>query len=381
MTRLRIKRITALQLAALTSVALALPLAASQAAPSSSPGRPLVATAGATRVSPPSADLHGSIDPRTLSTTYYFEYGPTTAYGSRSTVGTLPGGTAKVKVSETVTGIQLGYHYRLVATNADGTRRGRDRTIGSTVASAFTLPKTFQPTPLGSAFILNGTLTGAGNGDRPVVLQASPYPYRTAYADVGSPIDTDAHGGFSFRVPRLTVSTKFRVATVGARPLYSPVVPELVTVRVLLKVRSSKSAPGLVRLYGTVTPAAVGAHVFLQLEKAPKGKGRGEKPPRGEVLIRPEKTHKRGKGKKGGKSEKSENSEKLPTYATKYVSVVKRGTKTISRFSMVVRITTAGNYRVYVVIPPGPVASGHSQTVTLRAVPGSGKRKKKSKRK
>jgi hypothetical protein len=378
MTSPKIKRVTVLQVVALAGVALALPLA-SQAAPgqNSTPGKPLVATAGATRVDPPSAVLEGSIDPRTLATTYVFEYGPTAAYGSRTATATLAGGTAKVRVSQAVTGIQLGYHYRLVASNADGTRDGRDRTIGSSQKAAFVLPKTFQATPLGSAFILSGTLTGTGNANRSIVLQASPYPYRTAFADVGAPIATNAAGRFSFRVAKLTTSTRFRVATVGAKPLYSPVVPELVTVRVLLKVRSSSSAPGLVRLYGTVTPAEAGAHIFVQLEKPPKTKGEAEKPPRSETLIKPEKSKKSGKS---NKSEKAENSEKPPTYLTQFTGVVKRGTRALSRFSMIVKIQTAGNYRVFVVVRPGALASGHSQTIYLHAAPGS-KRKHSGKKK
>jgi hypothetical protein len=370
----RIKRTTVLQLAGLAGVALALPLA-SQAATgqNSTPGKPLVSTAGATRVNPPSAVLQGSIDPRTLATTYFFEYGPTAAYGSRTATATLAAGTVKVRVSQAVTGIQLGYHYRLVASNAAGTRDGHDRTIGSSQKLAFVLPKTFKPTPLAGAFVFNGALTGTGSAGRAVVLQATPYPYTSAYADVGAPIATDAAGRFSFRVARLTTSTKFRIATVGAKPLYSPVVPELVTVRVLLKVRSSGSAPGLVRLYGTVTPAEVGAHVFVQLEKPRKSEE--EKAPRGETLIKPEKNR---SGRSNAK-EKAENSEKPPVYVTELTGVVKPGTRALSRFSMIVKVPVAGHYRVYVVVRPGALASGHSQTVYLHAAPGAKKKRRKKK--
>lgn len=373
----RIKRLTVLQLVVLAGAALALPLA-SQAASNATPGKPIVVTAGTTRVSPPSAVLLGSIDPRTLPTTYYFEYGATSTYGLRTASATLAGGTAKVKVSQSVTGIQIGYHYRLVAFNADGTRDGHDRTIGTSQKSAFALPKTFQETPLGGAFILNGVLTGPSNGNRSIVLQASPYPYRTAFADVGAPIATAADGRFAFRVAKLTTSTRFRVATVSAKPLYSPVVPELVTVRVLLKVRSSASAPGLVRLYGTVTPAEVGAHVFVQLEKPPKAKGEQGQAPKGEVVIKPEKNNKR--SSRTNRSEKAENGEKLPTYVTEFSGVVKPGTRALSRFSMIVKIQTHGNYRVFVVIRPGALTSGHSQTVYLHAAPGSKQKRKKKKK-
>jgi len=374
MRRLWITRITALQLGAALALALALALAAQAwASKTVTPGPPLVNTAAATHVNPPSAVLQGSIDPRTLATKYWFEYGPTSTYGSRSATGTLTTGTARIKVRETVSGIQLGWHYRLVAENTGGARDGHDRVLSTKQKSSFVLPKVFQATPLGGAFVFNGTLIGPANGNRPVVLQESPYPYRTAYVNVGAPINTDTAGRFSFRVPKLTVSTKFRVATIGAKPLYSPVVPEAVTIRVALKVRSVRSAPGLVRVYGTVTPAEAGARVFLQLERPPKTAE--EKIPKGEKPIRPEKTKKSGKSHKH--QEKAESSEKLPSYLTESDTVVKRGTRALSRFSMIVRIQIAGHYRVFVAVHPGPLASGHSGSIYLHAAPSSKNHKKK----
>jgi hypothetical protein len=59
--------------------------------------------------------------------------------------------------------------------------------------------------------------------------------------------------------------------------------------------------------------------------------------------------------------------------------VVKKATKTYSRFSTVVTIRHGGRYRAFVKMPPGPFASGASvQTVVVHAAPTStlkGKRK------
>ena len=74
-------------------------------------------------------DLEGSVNPRGAATTYFFQYGPTVAYGSQTAPASLPTGTATVKVSQTVARILPGYHYRLVATNEYGPRDGRDRTF------------------------------------------------------------------------------------------------------------------------------------------------------------------------------------------------------------------------------------------------------------
>jgi hypothetical protein len=356
----------------LASLALALPLA-SQAANTrqTTPGPPLVTTGAVGRVTGTTAVLEGSVDPRTYTTTYYFQYGPTSAYGQQTATGTLPGGstaTATVKVSETASGFLSGYHYRLVASNEQSTAGptfGHDHTYTLKTTkkkSEFVLPKTFVPTPLGGTFVLTGSLTGTGNADRAIVLQQSPYPYTAPYTDVGGPILTGPTGAFTFHIANLTTSTKFRVATVAAPSVVSLVVPEQVTLRVVLKARTA-GKKGLVRLYGTVTPAEVGAHVFIQLEKPPKTKS--EKPGK---IEKPERE---------GKRERSEK-EPVPTFATKFDTVVKRATKSISRFSVVVSIADAGHYRVFVQVKPGAVVSGHSGSVLLDAPAKKTKHKKKS---
>lgn len=376
MRSFEIRRRAVLPILALASVALMAPLAPQAEAKSksnsgSTPGPPRAFTGDVGHVTGNSAVLEGSIEPHTFATTYYFQYGATAAYGAQTTAANLPAGTTTVKVSQTATGLLPGYHYRLVATNADGMSVGHDRIFTSKKKPTITLPKVFAPTPLGGTFTLSGTLTGVGNANHEVVLQATPYPYSGAYTNVGSPILTDATGKFTFHVSNMTTNTKFRVATVGtAAPVYSFIVPEQVSVHVVLKVRSS-GHPGLVRLYGTVTPAEVGAHVFFQLEKPA---GAAEKAPKTEQFTKlenPKKNH--------GKSETAE--ELHPTFLTKFNTIVKRGTKAISRFSAVVSVTDAGHYRAFVSVRPGPLASGHSVSVVLHAPPSSNKKKSKKKRK
>ena len=370
MRKLKIERTKLLSVLALMSATLVLPFA-SQAAPATkapTASAPSVSTGGVTRVVGTSAVLEGAINPHNVATTYYFKYGPTIAYGSQTTPASLPAGIVKVKVSQPVTGLLPGYHYRLLATNAEGvTKEGHDHIFAVKTKkkkTAFVLPKLFRPIPLGGTFILSGSLTGTSDGNRAIVLQESPYPYITAYTNVGTPILTTAAGRFTFSVPHLMESTKFRVSTVGLLPVRSLIVPQEVSVRVILKARSSGHS-GLVRLYGTVTPAEVGARIFFQLEKPPKTEGgaKGEKPTR---LEKPKK----------GNSERSE--EKGPRYATKFDSVVKPGTKSISRFSAVVSVQDTGHYRAVVEVRPGALASGSSTTVLLHA-PTSDRKKRKKK--
>ncbi len=85
---------------------------------------PIIATRPATTVMSTEATLNGAVDPQGVNTTYRFEYGTTTAYGTSvpQPAASAGSGTAKERVSETVTGLQPNttYHYRLVAGGSAG---------------------------------------------------------------------------------------------------------------------------------------------------------------------------------------------------------------------------------------------------------------------
>jgi hypothetical protein len=98
------------------------------------PAFPAVATEAASGVTGTKATPAGSVNPKGSATTYSFEYGTTTAYGS-TTAGTSAGsGTSAVPVSTAIAGLlsETTYHYRLVATNSQGSARGGDLTFTTT---------------------------------------------------------------------------------------------------------------------------------------------------------------------------------------------------------------------------------------------------------
>ncbi len=72
----------------------------------------------------------GTVDPQGQPTTFHFEYGTTTRYGSSTPEQSAGSGTTPVTVSATVSGLKPGvvYQYRVVATNAAGTSRSADAT-------------------------------------------------------------------------------------------------------------------------------------------------------------------------------------------------------------------------------------------------------------
>jgi hypothetical protein len=97
---------------------------------------PEVSGTTAASITASSALVSGSINANNHSTTYLFEYGLTTAYGSQTAQGSAGSDGSLHAVSASVTGLQASttYHYRLVATSSKGTARGPDRSF-TTLAS------------------------------------------------------------------------------------------------------------------------------------------------------------------------------------------------------------------------------------------------------
>jgi len=323
----------------LVLLALAVPTGAQAAALGAGP--PRVTTGTVTHVHGTSGLLQATVNPRGLETTYFFQYGPTLAYGSLTPTTALPTGTTAVKVGQTISGLLVGFHYRVVATNSAGQTLGRDRVFAPHASgNKIEVPKEARVDVYGSPFLISGRLTGLNVGGRQLVLQSSPFPFLEPFVTVSAPATTNSLGAFSFRVTNLFQSAQLRIATLDPRPIFSAVMTEHVAVKVSFRVRKIGSS-GLVRVYGTVKPASVvGALVRLQLAKA----------------VRP------------GKSEKGTH------FATQFTTRVKRATSTFSRFSTIVKVRRSGNYRVLVEPKPGPLAPGSSPHLPLKAAPGSTKK-------
>ena len=85
-------------------------------------GPPQITPQSTSAITHEAAMLNAKLDPGELETTYRFQYGTTTAYGSETTAGKLAPGEGLQAVSAPLTGLQIGtvYHYRLVAENSAG---------------------------------------------------------------------------------------------------------------------------------------------------------------------------------------------------------------------------------------------------------------------
>jgi len=83
------------------------------------------------------ATLTGGVYANRLSTTSFWQYGTSTAYGQQTPATAIGAGAGAAAVTAAITGLSAGtsYHYRLVAQNADGTSYGYDETF-TTATSA-----------------------------------------------------------------------------------------------------------------------------------------------------------------------------------------------------------------------------------------------------
>jgi hypothetical protein len=198
----------------------------------------------------------------------------------------------------------------------------------------FVVPKPVTDV-FGSPVVFSARLSGSGEANHRIELQASPYPFVEPFANIGTPGVTDRLGRFAFRIVNLTANTQLRVVTLDALPIYSRVVIVDVAVRVSFSARSSGS-DGLVRLYGTVMPAVEGAKVYFQLLQP----------------VRPR------------------TNEESRRYVSQFVTPLKLGSQKFSSFSLVVKLHKSGRYRVFVKAPRGPVVSGFSaRSLVLHAPP------------
>jgi hypothetical protein len=226
---------------------------------------PTASTGKASQVSFGSAVLTGSVNPRGTDTSYYFQYGLTKVYGAQSAIADAGAGTHSLPVALAIAGLQplTVYHFRLVAVSAAGVAFGSDRTLLTTkVPLSLAILSSPNPVLFGGTAIVQGTLSGTGNANRPVALQVNALPAAAGFVSVGNAELTTATGGFSFPLLSLGQSLQLRVATLTNPPVFSPVVVENVAVRVDSHVGRTRRAH-FARIFGTVTPAEDGMQVGI----------------------------------------------------------------------------------------------------------------------
>ncbi len=106
-------------------------------------GQPFVETRPASGVKATEATLKGVVNSEGHATKYYFEYGTSMAYGSKTTESGVAEENRNLEESGTITGLtaNVAYHYRLVASNSVGTTYGADLTTSPWAVQASPNPE------------------------------------------------------------------------------------------------------------------------------------------------------------------------------------------------------------------------------------------------
>jgi hypothetical protein len=299
------------------------------AAGASAAAKPTVATGGHSALTPTSVTLLGKVNPQGTSTSYYFQYGTSKAYGIQT--GPVAAGVGKtaVNASAAITGLapNTTYHYRVVGVNiAGGTTLGGDVAF-TTLKQPLGLSLLATPNPalfMGPTTV-SATLTGTGNASRTIVLKQRPFPYTAPFVQVGNAVVTTSAGVATFPILSILTNTQY-LATVSGTSTNSPPMLVAVAVNVHLALHSHHvHARSLATFSGTVSPKEDGAQYAIQ-------KLRGT------------------------------------TWVNVAGSSLKHSSDSSSKFLKHVRIAHSGTYRVFVGVADGAHTSQSSGAIKLTVV-------------
>ncbi|HEX6389079.1 MAG TPA: hypothetical protein VFZ89_06530, partial [Solirubrobacteraceae bacterium] len=228
---------------------------------------PSVSTGGAARVQPTTASLTGKVNPRGLSTSYHFQWGKTKTYGNNTPSTPAGDGSSSIAAVADIGALTPNtvYHYRIVATNRDGTARGSDRTF-RTKKQPLGLSLAANPNPVtfGGGTTIAGNLSGTGNAGETIILRQNPFPFTAGLQPFGNPVITDTAGNFAVALLNVPITTQYG-AYVQGKSVVSPILTVPVAVRVGSKVNHRRVTRGRnVRFTGSIRPARPGAQVAIQ---------------------------------------------------------------------------------------------------------------------
>ncbi|HUY07553.1 MAG TPA: hypothetical protein VMU99_09870 [Acidimicrobiales bacterium] len=179
---------------------------------------PTVLTGAANKITASSATLNGVINPEALSTSWYFEYGQTTSYRSKTVTKHIVANLGDTIVSATISHLlpRTTYHFRIIATSSAGKNFGTDLTL--TTGLSVTLNTYLSSVIYGDFVALSGTVTSGRAGTRVAILSEA--FNQTTFSDIAT-ITTGAGGLWSY-LAQPTVRTTFMASANGGTS--SPVV-------------------------------------------------------------------------------------------------------------------------------------------------------------
>jgi hypothetical protein len=135
---------------------------------------PTVLTSAASSLTASSATLNGLVSPQDQTTSWYFEYGATTAYGSKTSSKTLAASANQSAVSAVLSGLapQATYHFRLIASSGAGKTYGLDAKF--TTGLPVTMNSNVSAIVYGGMVTLSGVVA-SGLANARVTLESQGY--------------------------------------------------------------------------------------------------------------------------------------------------------------------------------------------------------------
>jgi len=318
--------------------------------------KPKAVTGTVTAIHGTSGELTGVVKPAEQEVTYFFQYGSTVkgVFPAQTKPVTLPKGTNPFKVGQTVNGLVPKELYRLVVTwvaaGKTETAVGREREFsgGKARTLRFVIEHGKEERRViryGETLDFTGSLAGTGNAGMTLSLQSTPFPYTQPFTTLAGTVQAGRTGQFLFKVAGVHENTQFRVFTNTTRPLYSHPVTVSVAPRVTLHVR--KVGAGRYRFYGTVAPLMRNAVVMIQ-------------------QLRPG----RAASKKEGPQPHRVGSARL-----------RRASSTQSSFAVTLSLSGNYHYQAFVALSRGPLISGASNHVLVKAPAATTKHPRRRKKK
>ncbi|MEA3020307.1 MAG: hypothetical protein QOI47_1831 [Actinomycetota bacterium] len=230
---------------------------------------PAATTTPATDVSSYAATLNATVGAVGSSTTYYFEYGTSPSFGSTTATTTIEASSSTVSTPTYVSGLSASatYYFRIVATNADGTRYGARLTF-QTLSPYAPLATTYAASAVtASSATLNGAVSANGTSTSTYFQYGASTSFgsTTPVQDAGSGTSTL---GVSASVTGLSANTTYYVRLVAtnaygtsygtAQTFYTGnLVPAATTSA------ASSVAPSSARLNGVVNPNATATSYYF----------------------------------------------------------------------------------------------------------------------
>lgn len=205
------------------------------------------------------ATLVARVEPRSQTTTVFWEWGPSASYGKRTATQTIPAGSDPVYVRQPITGLSANteYSYRAVAANASGTTPGRRHTFRTTRGvTGVSMKLATRHVGWSEQAFIGGKVDGLSVGQVRVTLWRQDHPFTAPFRPVKTAVASSS-GTYGFTTRPLFWATRFRVTADTPAGIGSPAATTIGDLLTKLRVQARHRRTAQLR--GYAYPATTGS--------------------------------------------------------------------------------------------------------------------------